>query len=123
TLGESGVEHSLLQSEPEAVFVDPHLFKTVTGPLAKSTSVKYVIYNDDTHLPVPDSQIEQFRQPHQNLTVLSFEELLALGQETPTVPVQPAPEDVYCIMCTSGSTGAPKGVPVTHAAFVSAVAG
>jgi long-chain acyl-CoA synthetase len=35
----------------------------------------------------------------------------------------PKPEDIYCIMYTSGSSGVPKGVPVTHAAFVSAVAG
>ncbi|KAL1840315.1 hypothetical protein VTJ49DRAFT_568 [Mycothermus thermophilus] len=123
TLGESGVEHSLLQSKPNAVFVDPHLLKTINGPLEKSESVKFVIYNDDTHLPVPDAEIDKFRSSHPNLTVVSFEEVRAMGEDNPEVPVHPAPEDTYCIMYTSGSTGPPKGVPVTHAAFVSAVAG
>ncbi|KAL2264653.1 hypothetical protein VTJ83DRAFT_7163 [Remersonia thermophila] len=123
TLGESGVEHSLLQSKPKAVFIDPHLLKTINGPLERADSVRFVVYNDNTHVPVPDAEIQAFRSSHPDLAVVSFEELRALGEDNPEVPVQPAPEETYCIMYTSGSTGPPKGVPVTHAAFVSAVAG
>lgn len=123
TLGESGVEHSLVQTKANAIYVDPHLLKTVTKPLKKATSVKYVIYNDATHQPVPDEQLEAFKSAHPELTVLSFGELRALGEANPLDPVPPKPEDTYCIMYTSGSTGPPKGVPVTHANFVAAVAG
>ena len=35
-------------------------------------------------------------------------------------PVPPAPEDLCCIMYTSGSTGPPKGVPLKHKAVLAA---
>ena len=123
TLGEAGVEHSLVQTKANAMYVDPHLLKTATKPLAAASSVRYLIYNDATHQPIPDEQLQSFKSSHPNLTVLSFEELRALGEENPTDPVPPKPEETYCIMYTSGSTGPPKGVPITHAGFVAAVAG
>lgn len=123
TLGESGVEHSLVQSKANAMFVDPHLFKTINNPLKRAEAVKFLIYNEESHLPVPDAEIEQFKADHPGLTILSFGELRALGEANPTEPAQPSPEEMYCIMYTSGSTGPPKGVPVSHAGFVAAVAG
>ncbi|KAK3316086.1 hypothetical protein B0H66DRAFT_277189 [Apodospora peruviana] len=123
TLGESGVEHSLVQSKAIAMFVDPHLLKTIRNPLKKAHSVKVLIYNDASHQAVPESQIKEFKASHPDLTVVSFEELRALGEENPIAPVPPQADETYCIMYTSGSTGPPKGVPVSHAGFVSAVAG
>lgn len=123
TLGESGVQHSLVQSEPQAMLVDPHLFRTISGPLKKATSVKILIYNQASHMPVSDENIEAFKASHPELTVLSFEELRALGEANPIEPVLPKPDDLYCIMYTSGSTGTPKGVPTTHAGFIAAVTG
>ncbi|KAL2019196.1 hypothetical protein VTK56DRAFT_9996 [Thermocarpiscus australiensis] len=123
TLGESGVEHSLVQSKANAMFVDPHLFKTITSPLKKAPSVKILVYNQASHLPVSDAEIDKFKSSHPELTVMSFEELRALGEANPTNPVPPGPDETYCIMYTSGSTGPPKGVPVSHGGFVAAVAG
>lgn len=123
TLGESGVEHSLLQSKPKAIFVDPHLLKTVSIPLKKAYSVEVLIYNDASNQPVPQSQIDDFKSSHPDLTVVSYEQLRALGEENLVDPVPPDAEETYCIMYTSGTSGVPKGVPVTHGGFVSAVAG
>jgi long-chain acyl-CoA synthetase len=123
TLGETGVEHSLVQSKANAMFIDPHLLKTVTNPLKKAKSVRFLIYNHASHIPIPDAELEEFKSSHPDLTILSFEELRALGEENPADPTPPSPEETYCIMYTSGSTGPPKGVPVSHAGFVAAVAG
>ncbi|KAL1853535.1 hypothetical protein VTK73DRAFT_9008 [Phialemonium thermophilum] len=123
TLGESGVEHSLLQTEANAIYVDPHLLKTVGKPLKKAASIRYVIYNDHTNQPIPDEQLASFKSANSHLQILSFSDLRQLGTDNPTPPTPPKPEDTFCIMYTSGSTGPPKGVPVTHANFVAAVAG
>jgi len=122
TLGESGVQHSLVQSGPKAIYVDPHLLHTISKPLKSAPSIRYVIYNDASHQPIPDSELQDFISSHPDLQVLSVSSLRELGEANPVAPVAPNPQDTYCIMYTSGSTGPPKGVPVTHAGFVAAVA-
>ncbi|CRK22233.1 hypothetical protein BN1723_017985, partial [Verticillium longisporum] len=46
TLGEEGLEHSLLQTDADAMYIDPQLLKTATRPLKKAKTVKFLIYND-----------------------------------------------------------------------------
>lgn len=124
TLGTSGVEHTLVQSKPKLMFTDPHLLKTASGALSKAETVKIIIYNDQSIAqPTPQSEIDAFKSSHPNLTVLSATELASLGEANPYQPLPPTPQDTYCIMYTSGSTGPPKGVSVTHESFVAAVAG
>jgi long-chain acyl-CoA synthetase len=50
-------------------------------------------------------------------------ELEATGVANPVAPMPPKPNDVAVIMYTSGSTGNPKGVMLTHANLISAITG
>ena len=52
---------------------------------------------------------------------LTFKQLKGFGAEV-LKPVSPSrPEDTFVIMYTSGTTGIPKGVVMTHKAFISEV--
>jgi len=52
----------------------------------------------------------------------TFVDLLKLGERHPVPPRVPSPSDVACLMYTSGTTGEPKGVILSHKNIVSNVA-
>ena len=118
TLGQDGLKHSLIQTEAQAIYCDPHLLPTLFKPLKEATRIKYIIYNSDGK--VKEEDIANLKAEYDRLTVLSFDELVKLGEENPVDAVPPDREDLCCIMYTSGSTGTPKGVPLKHKAVVAA---
>jgi long-chain acyl-CoA synthetase len=118
TLGEDGLKHSLVATKAKAIFLDPHLLPTLINPLKEAKEIKYVIWNSQND--VKQENIEKLKKAHDRLTILSFEELRKLGEDNPVEMVPPGPEDLCCIMYTSGSTGPPKGVPLKHKAVVAA---
>jgi long-chain acyl-CoA synthetase len=116
TLGEEGLKHSLVATGAKAIFLDPHLLVTLINPLKEATEIKYVIWNSQND--VNQDNINKLQSAHPHLKIMSFEELRQLGEANPVEPVPPTPEDLCCIMYTSGSTGPPKGVPLKHKAVV-----
>jgi long-chain acyl-CoA synthetase len=118
TLGEEAVKHSMLETKAKAIYLDPHLLKTLINPLKEAKDIVNVIYN--TEPAVEQEDIKALSDAHPHLKILSLEELRKLGEENlvPTVP--PNPEDLCCIMYTSGSTGTPKGVLLKHSNVVAA---
>lgn len=121
TLGEEGLKHSLVQTRAKAIYCDPHLLPTLANPLKEAKEIKYVVYNSEGE--VKQEHIDKLKGDLTYLEVLGFEDLRKLGENNPVEPVPPKPEDLCCIMYTSGSTGPPKGVPLKHKAVVAAIAG
>lgn len=121
TLGEAGLKHSIVQTSSRAIFLDPVLIPSLTSIMNDAKSIQYVIYNTDQEVSKEDLDKLQADFPH--LTILSLEDLRKLGEENPVDPVPPTPESLCCIMYTSGSTGPPKGVPLTQKNVIAAVAG
>jgi len=118
TLGAEGLKHSLVATGAKAIFLDPHLLTILIEPLKDAKEIKVVVWNSQNE--VKQENVEKLQAAHPHLTILSFEELRKLGEENPVDAVPPSPEDLCCIMYTSGSTGPPKGVPLKHKAVVAA---
>ncbi|TKA63679.1 hypothetical protein B0A49_12373 [Cryomyces minteri] len=122
TLGGEGLSHSLVQAKAKAIFLDPTLIPRVTKALDKAKDVKTVVYNEDAPQKVEQKDIEGLKQKHPDVEVYSFQQFQHLAAEA-VEPVPPTAEDLMCIMYTSGSTGAPKGVLLKHKNIVAAITG
>ncbi|KAI8365106.1 hypothetical protein BD560DRAFT_402125 [Blakeslea trispora] len=119
TLGPEGLQHSIVESEASFCFVNEDQLATLSKIVSACPSVNTIVYRGNAD---PD-QINHLRTSGQIKHIMSFEELEQLGHQHPIQPVKPQSSELCCIMYTSGSTGVPKGVMLTHGNVVSAVAG
>ncbi|KAJ3244127.1 long-chain fatty acid-CoA ligase [Chytriomyces hyalinus] len=118
TLGEEGLTYSLQECEVTTLFTNAELLPTL-GKIAPAVNLlKTVIYNGTADPAVLQSIAKD--QPH--LKLMTLEELKQLGEQQIYEPVPPAKDDLAMIMYTSGSTGPPKGVMISHGNIVASVA-
>ncbi|CAO3618765.1 unnamed protein product [Cunninghamella blakesleeana] len=118
TLGEDGLLHSMNETEVEAIYTTSELLPLVSRVAPKCPSLKFIIYSGE---PKPD--VAEKMKKDNVKEVLTLDELMDIGRRFKREPRKPEPEDLCCIMYTSGSTGNPKGVMLSHKNIVAAIAG
>ncbi|CAI4049039.1 hypothetical protein N7582_004549 [Saccharomyces uvarum] len=135
TLGESGLIHSMVETESSAIFTDNQLLANLVVPLQSAKDIKVVIHNE--HIDPNDKRqggklykaakvaVDKIREVRPDIKIYTFNEIIAIGRKAKNeVELHlPKPKDLACIMYTSGSTGTPKGVVLTHYNIVAGIGG
>jgi long-chain acyl-CoA synthetase len=119
TLGPEGLTHALKECDISCLYTSFDLLGVVAKILNNVEQLKTVIY----HGKVDEEKLLKYKKELSSINLLSFDELIDLGKKNPRAHVPPKKEDLACIMYTSGTTGNPKGVMITHENITASAAG
>ncbi|KAH8988981.1 long-chain-fatty-acid-CoA-ligase [Lactarius hatsudake] len=120
TLGESGLQHSLNEPECVGLFTNAELLPVVAKVLKDVPSIRIVVYDGQP----PEDVISKITGIREGVTVVSLDALREMGRTEPLEGADsraPSSDDVACIMYTSGTTGAPKGVVLKHSHLIASI--
>ncbi|XP_060219148.1 long chain acyl-CoA synthetase 6, peroxisomal-like [Lycium barbarum] len=117
TLGPDAVKYIVNHADVRAIFCVPTTLNTLLTFLSEIPSVRLIVVvgGIDEHLPSLPSTT--------GMKLLSYTRLLSEGRSSMQPFCPPRPEDIATICYTSGTTGTPKGVVLSHANLVASVAG
>ena len=117
TLGEEGAFYGMNQAQCPLVIADGKLAKVLARVAPKLKNLKHAVLFD-----VDQNREEVEMLKDAGVNVLSIDELEAIGREKPQKPTPPVTDDTAVLMYTSGTTGNPKGVLLSHRAIVAIMA-
>ncbi|XP_027107684.1 long chain acyl-CoA synthetase 6, peroxisomal-like [Coffea arabica] len=117
TLGPDAVKYIVNHAYVQAIFCVPSTLNTLLSFLSEISSVRLIVVvgGVDEHLPsLPSTS---------GVKVISYLKLLDQGRGNIQPFCPPKPDETATICYTSGTTGTPKGVVLSHANLIASVAG
>ncbi|KAL3538104.1 hypothetical protein ACH5RR_001470 [Cinchona calisaya] len=117
TLGPDAVKYIVNHADIQAIFCMPSTLNTLLSFLSEISSVRLIVVvgGVDEHLPSLPSK--------SGIKVISYSMLLDQGRRNIQPFCPPKPNDTATICYTSGTTGTPKGVVLSHGNLIASVAG
>ena len=117
TLGPDAIKYIVKQAEVSLVVVEDGKLGNLLEAAKECPTLKYVVKIGS--LTPEDKKMAG----DVNVTLMYFRGVEAMGKESAKAPVPGKSEELYTICYTSGTTGDPKGVMLTHGNFIADVAG
>uniref|UniRef100_A0AC35U0Q6 AMP-binding domain-containing protein n=1 Tax=Rhabditophanes sp. KR3021 TaxID=114890 RepID=A0AC35U0Q6_9BILA len=127
TLGEDAVSYAINESDATVVFTTAALLDTIKKIQPKIPVIKHIVYFDDRFNPFKEDQKKKETIKHLEKTFercIYFDDFVTMGQKASMkCNTKVKPDDIAMIMYTSGTTGNPKGVILSHRNIIAALAG
>lgn len=125
TFCSDGLVHTLDEPDCTAIFTNTDLLSTLRQVVARTPKLKFVFYDG-----VGDaSSLKIIKHARSDIQVLHINVLRAAGRSQNTIHIEamaqqrhPKSDTLACIMYTSGTSGKPKGVMITHGNLVASLA-
>lgn len=116
-LGEAGLIHAINETEVTHIITSSPLLPKLKKIISRTTGVCHISYMENLSPPSVDGFPDSVK-------LMSFSELIECGKNsTDYIFDPPKADDLAVLMYTSGSTGIPKGVLVSHKNVLSTAKG
>ncbi|XP_055929616.1 fatty acid CoA ligase Acsl3-like [Argiope bruennichi] len=117
TLGSDGIVHGITETEVTHIITSPEQMPELKKMLPRVPTITHLIYMGEKRPDLEDGIPSSVK-------ALSFSEMESSLKDSSDVSfTPPKPEDLAILMYTSGSTGIPKGVMITHKNVITTVKG